>query len=141
MLFRSFSSYAQWGDGGHTIHSKGQMESFGLIVDDKSRTAGGSQCIVTNEGYVVPLHVHGGLTYMDMEPASDTDMENYPHVFFCADSPYDPSILDNEFIESDLTCLQRPSHTMRTMILELMLLVTFPSMARMLMPMPPMSHL
>ena len=96
-----FSSYAQRGDGGCTIHSKGQMESFGLIVDDKSCTAGGSQCIVTNEGYVVPLHVRGGLTYMDMEPASDTDMENYPHVFFCADSPYDPSILDNEFTESD----------------------------------------
>ncbi len=96
-----FSSYAQRGDGGRTIHSKGQMESFGLIVDDKSRAVGGSQCIVTNEGYVIPLHVRGGLPYMSMSVPNDDDMDTFPHVFFCADSPWDPSILDNEFTNAD----------------------------------------
>ena len=56
-----FSNYAQRGDGGRTIHSKGQLESFGLIVDDKSSQLGGSQCIITNEGHAIPLHIRGGL--------------------------------------------------------------------------------
>ena len=98
-----FSSYAQWGDGGRTIHSKGQLESFGMIVDDKSRTAGGSQCVITSEGYVVPLHIRNGLPCMDMSIPTDDDMASYPHVFFCANSPWDPSVLDNEFSAGDFT--------------------------------------
>ena len=96
-----FSSYAQRGDGGHTIHSKGQLESFGLIVDDKSSTLGGSQCIITNEGYVVPLHIHNGLAYMSMCVPSDEDMDTFPHVFFCADSAWDPTVIDNDFTKAN----------------------------------------
>jgi len=92
-----FSSYAQRNDGGRTIHCKGQMEAFGLIVDDKSRLSGGAQSIVTNEGYVVPLHVREGLAYIDMSPPSDEEMDLYPHVFFCSDTPWDPTVLDNDF--------------------------------------------
>ena len=52
----------------HTIHSKGQMENFGILIDDKSRNAGGNQCVVTQEGYVIPLSIHDGLPCMDMRP-------------------------------------------------------------------------
>jgi len=91
-----FSSYAKRNDGGRTIHSKGQLEAFGVLVDERSRIAGGTQCVVTNEGYVVPLRVRDGLSYMDMSPPSDNDLLTLPHVYFCADSRWDPSCLDNE---------------------------------------------
>ena len=45
------------------------MESFGLLIDDKSHVIGGTQCIVTNEGYVMPLHIRNGLPYMSNVPA------------------------------------------------------------------------
>ena len=96
-----FSHYAQRPDDGSTIHSKGQMESFGLLIDDKSHVI---QCIVTNEGYVMPLHIRNGLPYMSMSQPTDADMASFPHVFFCSDSPWDPSYLDGEFdaTESEL---------------------------------------
>ena len=92
-----FSHYAQRPDDGPTIHLKGQMESFGLLIDDKSHVIGGTQCIVTNEGYVMPLHIRNGLPYMSMSQPTDADMASFPHVFFCSDSPWDPSYLDGEF--------------------------------------------
>ena len=96
-----FSNYAQRADTGPTIHSKGQLESFGMIVDDKSRSVGGSQCIVTLEGYVVPLNIRDGLPYVDMEPPTDEEMDLLPHVYFCSDSPWDPAVLDCKFTAED----------------------------------------
>ena len=92
-----FSHYAQCPDDGPTIHSKGEMESFGLLIDDKSHIISGTQCIVTNEGYVMPLHIRNGLPYMSMSQPTDADMASFPHLFFCSDSPWDPSYLDGEF--------------------------------------------
>ena len=37
---------------GQTVHSKGQMEHFGLVIDDKSRNAGGKQCIIDRKSVV-----------------------------------------------------------------------------------------
>ena len=34
---------------------------------------------------------------MDMQIPMDAEMDKYPHVFITADSPWDPSVLDNEF--------------------------------------------
>ena len=48
------SQYANLGSG-TLIHSKGQMEHFGILVDDKSRVTGGNQCVITAEGYVLPF--------------------------------------------------------------------------------------
>ena len=53
--------------------------------------------IVTHEGYTIPLHVRNGLFYMDMSPASNEDMDTYPHVFITADAPWNPDIVDKEF--------------------------------------------
>ena len=82
---------------GKTIHSKGQLQHFGAIVDDTSRQVGGRQCIMTPEGHVVPIHVRDGLPRMDMRPASDADMDQCPHVWLTSDSPWDLTVLDNEY--------------------------------------------
>ena len=74
-----------------------QMESFGLIVDDRAQSNGGTQCIVNTKGYIVPLHIRKGLPYLDMTVPTDDDLDCYPHVFFTSDTPWDPSVLDQEF--------------------------------------------
>ena len=73
-----------------TIHSKSQLEHFRGMVYDSAKATGGHQMVVTHEGYAIPLHVCNGLFYMDMSPASDLDMDLYPHVFLTTDSPLEP---------------------------------------------------
>ncbi len=73
------------------------MEHFGAIIDDTSRKNGGKQCIITAEGYCIPLHIRDGLPRMDLHPPTPEEFENLPHVFLTSDSPWDPSILDNEY--------------------------------------------
>ena len=90
------SQYAQKPDS-KTIHSKSQLESFGSLVHHSTVSAGGHQVIVTHEGYVIPLHVCNGLCYMDMQPASDSDLDQYTHVFLTSDAPWNPDIVDDEF--------------------------------------------
>ena len=48
------------------------------------------------------LTVHNGLYYMDMQPASDSDLTTYPDVFITADSPWNPDIVDEEFFLDSL---------------------------------------
>ena len=90
------SQYAHKPDS-KTIHSKSQIESFGSLVHNSSVSAGGHQAIVTHEGYVIPLHVHNGLCYMDMKPASNSDLDQYTHVFLTSDAPWSPNIINDEF--------------------------------------------
>ena len=82
---------------GKTIHSKSQLESFSCSVHDSALRAGGKQCIYTPKGYVIPLHVRHGLFYMDMQPPTNDDLHNLPHVFLTADSPWNPDYVDEEF--------------------------------------------
>ena len=95
-----FCHYAHYGQG-QTVHSVSQLVSFGLLVDDRSRKVGGTQRIVTPEGHIVPLHIRDGLAYMDMRPPTDLELTQLPHVFFTADTPWDPTILDNEFLPTE----------------------------------------
>ena len=90
------SQYAHKPDS-KTIHSKSQLESFGSLVHDSTVSAGGHQVIVTHEGYVIALHVCNGLCYIDMKPASDSDLEQYTHVFITSYAPWNPDIVDDEF--------------------------------------------
>ena len=94
------SQYAQRPTG-KSIHSKGQFEHFGCIVHDTPISKGGYQCIVTPEGYVIPLHVRDGLHYMDMRPPTPHELETFPHVFLTDDSQWNPSILDDEFHDTN----------------------------------------
>jgi hypothetical protein len=44
-----------WYPAGGTVHSSGQMEHFGNIVDDRSMVVGGRQHVVTMGDYISPL--------------------------------------------------------------------------------------
>jgi hypothetical protein len=88
--------YAYHGKG-KTIHSCVQVEHHGNEVNDRSlKVKGGKQCITTLEGYAIPLQVRGGLTYMDMYPPSDDELNKLPHVVFTSDADWDPYIADND---------------------------------------------
>jgi hypothetical protein len=43
---------------------------------------------------------------MDMSQPTDAELDDYPHVFFTSDIPWDPSILDNKFNASDIELLK-----------------------------------
>ena len=60
---------------GHTIHSAGQIEHYKNKVDDCSMKAGGTQCIPSNNGYVIPLDIINGLPYMKMTPNTDAEWD------------------------------------------------------------------
>ena len=81
---------------GKTIHSAGQWEHHGIKVDDRSKKVGGTQRIITVEGYVLPLQIRQGLPVLDMRPPTDEEMEKYPHVIVTADTEWDPTVLDCE---------------------------------------------
>ena len=75
------------------------MEHFAVTIHNKSQNARAKQCIISLEGYTIPIHVPDGLPCIDMRIPNDADMDNYPHTFLTADSPWDPLVLDNEFEE------------------------------------------
>ena len=87
---------------GKSILSTIQMEAFGCKVNDKP-------ALVTQEhpyimspcGKIFPLSTRQGLMYLDMKPPTDSDMENYPHVYFTSDEDWDPTLYDRE-VDNDL---------------------------------------
>ena len=88
--------YAYQGKG-KTIHSCVQIEHFGNEVNDKSsKVKDGKQCIVTLDGYILPLQFHGGLPYLEMRPPTDHELDSLPHVVLTSDNEWNPSCLDNE---------------------------------------------
>ena len=86
--------YAIYGKG-TTIHSPGQIEMYQHQVDDKSVKVGGTQCISTQEGYVIPLTIKNGLAKLPMRPYTDTEWEDLPHIFLTSQSTWDPTCLDH----------------------------------------------
>jgi hypothetical protein len=52
---------------GTTIHSSGQLEALKLLVDEKSRFAGGTQRISTPDGFFIPLDIVNGLPYFKIQ--------------------------------------------------------------------------
>ena len=95
------NQYANYGKG-HTIHSSGQLRSFGTLVHEAPRSNGGSQRIITPDGYHIPLSYRSGLPYMDMRPPTDIELDTLPHIILTSDDIWDPSSLDNEFPIDDL---------------------------------------
>ena len=94
-------NYALAGKGS-TIHSSGQMEWHKISVDDKSVKVGGTQCIETPDGFVLPLDVRRGLPYLDMRPSTEDDWDSLPHVLLTREEDWNPSVLDND-LSDDLT--------------------------------------
>jgi hypothetical protein len=85
---------------GESILSKGQIEHFGAIVDDRPPRNGRRQAIITSEGYTIPIHIRDGLPRIDMRKPTQQEFDALPHVFLRSDTPWDPRILDKEYEES-----------------------------------------
>ena len=86
---------------GRTIHSSAQMEAHGVIVDDRAKSNGDKQCIITHGGYVIPLHVCSGLVYMDMRPPIDDELKSsdergLSQVILTSDQDWVPASIDHE---------------------------------------------
>ena len=96
-----FHQYALYGRG-KTLHSSLQLRSFGNKVDDCPKSLGGTQCVITHDGYNIPLSICEGLPYMDMTKPTLEDIARYPHVTFTADNYWDPRIADNEVFHDPL---------------------------------------
>jgi hypothetical protein len=96
-----FHQYAHQGDG-HTIHSVNQLKHFGCTIDETPRSLEGTQTMTTPEGYIIPIQIRNGLPYIDMSPPNDHDLETYPHVVLTSDMPWDPSILDDEYLTEEV---------------------------------------
>jgi hypothetical protein len=84
-----------------TIHSSGQIEYYKNMVDDKSPKVGGTQCIRTVDGYVIPLDIINGLPHMKMHHNTDKQWEQLPHVILTSGEPWDPRVLDNTISTED----------------------------------------
>jgi len=93
--------YAYTGQG-KTIHSSGQLEWYKNDVNDKSiKVSGGMQCILTNNGYVIPISIRDGLPYITIRPFSDEEWDNLPHVILTSDMDWDPGILDQDLEDNE----------------------------------------
>lgn len=94
------NQYASYGKG-HTIQSSGQLRSFGTLVHEAPRSNNGLQCIVTPDGYHIPLCYRSGLPYMDLCPPTDEEFDTLPHIILTSDDTWNPTSLD-EFSIDDL---------------------------------------
>ena len=99
-IFHLYPYYSK----GKSIHSVPQLESYENQVMCTSRKKCGMQRDVPRDGWIIPLHIRGGLMYMDMRPPTDYEFNNYNHVAFTSGAAWDPSTLDNE---TDLTVLNK----------------------------------
>ena len=79
----------------NTILSCGQMEHYGVDVNDKSmKISGGKQRILTPEGYIIPMDFHDGLAYIKMRPYTDSEWDELPHVMLVSQNEWNPSVMD-----------------------------------------------
>ncbi len=87
---------------GKTIHCSGQLEWYKNDVNDKSvKVAGGSQCILTNDGYVIPISIRDGLPYITLRPFTNEEWDSLLHVILTGDTDWDPSMLDVDLDEQE----------------------------------------
>ena len=92
--------YAYHGTG-RTIHSCIQLEHYKTVVHDKSIKAGGRQCVITLEGYIIPLDIIRGLPYMQMEPNTQEEWETLPHIILTSGDEWVPSVFDYRLSQED----------------------------------------
>ena len=51
---------------GETVHSKGQLEHFSVIVGNTSHDCGSKQCMIVLEGHAITAHIQDGLPCIGM---------------------------------------------------------------------------
>ena len=85
---------------GKTIHSSGQLEYFSNLVDDKSVKVKGTQCIITNDGFKIPISIKNGLPCIPLRPCTDAEWDTLPHIIVTSDLDWDPTVLDCPEVDS-----------------------------------------
>ena len=75
------------------IHGKGasiisavQLEHFKVEVNDRSIKLGGLQRLATPDGYVAPLNIADGLSYLIIRPFTKREFDTLPHTICTADT-------------------------------------------------------
>ena len=111
-----WNNYAD-GRTGRTIHACGQMEAFGNIVYDRSlNVKNGNQCIVTQEGYIIPLDIVNGLPILRMEIPTQEEIDTLPRVVMTSPDKWDPKVLDNIITDQDDWMSKLPTNIQDTEI-------------------------
>ena len=70
------------------------MESYKNITHDKAISHGGTHTIQTIDGYIHPLDFVNGLPYIPLQPYTDKEWEELPHVVWTSDTDWNPSSID-----------------------------------------------
>jgi hypothetical protein len=80
---------------GSNIHSPCQLEWYKNDVNDKSINGPGHlQCILTIDGYFIPLCIKGGLSRLSIRTYTDHKSDNLPDIILTSKMEWDPSALD-----------------------------------------------
>ena len=79
---------------GKTIHSKLQLRDNLCQVFDDPEHLDGKQCLITHEGYQIPLDFEQGLAYIKMQYPTEDEVKTLPCVLMTRDMPWDPSRYD-----------------------------------------------
>jgi hypothetical protein len=78
---------------GKSIICPDQCESHGLKVSRKARRFGGTQKIITPDGYVFKYRYQGGLLYLPMEYPTDEEIDKLIHVEMTSPLKWNPDEL------------------------------------------------
>jgi hypothetical protein len=111
--------YALLGKGA-SIHSPSQLEWYKNDATDKFlHVPGGLQRITTLEVYIIPLTIKDDLARLDICPHTDHEFDTLPHVFLTSKMEWDPTVLDHQNRNGDMTLLlfTAPKITCATMSL------------------------
>jgi hypothetical protein len=95
-----FNNYAYMGHA-KTIHSAPQFDFSGHTVDEKSHKVGGLQCITSKNGAIIPITITNGLPYISMRPPTDHELATLPQEIMTSPSPWEPSVLDDDYATDD----------------------------------------
>jgi hypothetical protein len=86
---------------GCSIHSAIQLEHYKNRVDDRSIKSRGRQCLTTLEGFVIPLDIINGFPYMKMQPPSDDELKDLPHIIMTSGERWNPAKHDFTLSDQD----------------------------------------
>ncbi len=71
-------------------------------MNNKSiKVAGGLQCILTNDGYVIPISIRDGLPYVALHLFTNEKWDSLPHVILTGDADWDLGILDLDLDDNE----------------------------------------
>ena len=71
------------------------------MVHDKSCKVGGHQCIVTNDGYVIPINIINGMPYIRMRLNTKNELEESPCIILTSCESWDLTVLDYKLLDKE----------------------------------------